>query len=78
MVEPWDDTMVNINTTSLHPQLLLLDFTSRGTKFLEVINIPSLEEWIQNSDGSPLPVTAMVSLLEFLVVTSKYQTCYIL
>ena len=43
-----------------------------------MINIPSLEEWIQNSDGSPLPVTAMVSLLEFLVVTSKYQTCYIL
>jgi len=64
LVEPLDDTTVNFDTITLHPQLRSLNFLSQGTKFLEAINVPSLEEWIHNVDGGPLPVTAMVSLLK--------------
>ena len=41
-----------------------LDISSRRTKFLNAINVPSLEEWIHNTKDDPLPVMAMVSLLQ--------------
>jgi len=64
VAEPRDDDTVNFVPTILNSRLLSLNFTSRGTKFLDAINVPSLEEWVQNTDGGPLSVTAMVSLLE--------------
>ena len=63
LAEPWDDVTVEFGTT-IHPHLRSLDILSRGPKFLDAINVPSLEEWFHNTDNGPLPVTAMVSLLE--------------
>jgi len=62
--EPRDDDTVNFYTTTFNSRLRSLHFTSRGTKFLEAINVPSLEEWILDTDSGPLPVTVMVSLLK--------------
>jgi hypothetical protein len=31
---------------------------------LQAINVPSLQEWVQNTEDDPLPVTAMLSLLK--------------
>ena len=64
LVEPLGDTTVNFDTITLHPQLRSLKFLSQGTKFLDAINVPSLQEWTHNVDGGTLPVTAMVSLLK--------------
>jgi hypothetical protein len=63
LAEPLDEAAVEFGAT-FHPRLRSLAFTSIGTNFLEAINVPSLEEWIHNTDSGPLPVTAMVSLLE--------------
>jgi hypothetical protein len=62
-VEPWDDAMVDFGTT-IHPHLRSLNCSYSGTQFLNAINVPSLEEWIHNTGGDSLPVTAMVSLLK--------------
>jgi hypothetical protein len=53
-----------LGTTILHRRLRSLNSSYSGTRFLEAINVPSLEEWIHNTEGDPLPVTAMVSLLK--------------
>jgi len=61
-----DDATVDFGTTIL-PHLRSLDITSGGPNFLDAINVPLLEEWILSTHGwdrSPLPVTAMVSLLQ--------------
>jgi hypothetical protein len=62
-VTPGDDATVNLDTITLHSRLRSLKCSSEETTFLEAINVPALEEWIQNTDGGPLPLTAMVSLL---------------
>ena len=56
-----DDATVKLGTTILHQRLRSLDSSSTGTRFLEAINVPSLEEW---THSGPLPMTAMVSLLK--------------
>ena len=61
---PLDGATVNLDTTTHHSRLRSLDLASRKTEFLEMINVPSFEEWIQNTDGYPLPMTAMLSLLK--------------
>ena len=71
LAEPWpDDDTVNPGTTILHRELRSLNCSYSGTRFLEAINVPSLEEWVHNTEGDPLPVTAMVSLL-------KRSGCYL-
>ena len=64
LAEPWDDGTVNPGTTIFHRELRSLNCSYSGTRFLEAINVPSLEEWVHNTEGDPLPVTAMVSLLK--------------
>jgi hypothetical protein len=65
LVEPSDDPTVNVDTPILHPRLHSLHYTSSATKFLEAINVPSLEEWTLYLSCETLPpVTTMVSLLE--------------
>ena len=59
----WHDATVNFGTTIL-PHLHSLDISSGGPNFLDAINVPSLEEWIYHTCGNPLPVTAMLSLLQ--------------
>ena len=67
LAEPWDDAWgdatVNLGTT-IHPHLRSLDISYGGTTFLDAINVPSLEEWIHNTEGAPLPLAAMVSLIQ--------------
>ena len=60
----WDHSTDNLGTTTLHRRLRSLNSSYTGTRFLEVINVPSLEEWIHNTQGDSLPVAAMVSLLK--------------
>jgi hypothetical protein len=64
LLSPWDDAMVNHGTAILHRRLRSLYSSCIGTRFLEAINVPSLEEWTQCTFRAPLQVTAMVSLLE--------------
>jgi hypothetical protein len=64
LAEPWDDSMVNPGTTILHRRLRSLNSSYSGTGFLEAINLPSLKEWVHTTEGDPLSVTAMVSLLK--------------
>jgi len=63
LVRPQDDATFEFGT-AINPRLRWLDITSRGTKLLDAINVPSLEEWNHNTVGGPLPMTAMLSLLE--------------
>jgi hypothetical protein len=64
LAELWDDVTVNLGTTILHRRLRSLNSSCRGPQLFEAINVPSLEEWVHNTEYDPLPVTAMVSLLE--------------
>ena len=66
MAELWDnhDVTVNLGTIILHQRLRSLNSSYDGTRFFEAINVPSLEEWVHDIRGYPLPMTAMVSLLE--------------
>ena len=63
LARPWNEATVDFGTT-IHPHLRSLDISSTGTTFLDAINVPSLEKWIHNTEGAPLPVMAMVSLLQ--------------
>jgi hypothetical protein len=63
-VQLWRHATVNPGTTILHRRLRLLNSSYSGTRFLEAINVPSLEEWTHSTEDNPLPVTAMVSLLK--------------
>jgi hypothetical protein len=63
LAQLWDYTPVNLGTSILHQRLRSLNYENNRTGFLEAINIPSLEEWTYNTQGNPLPVTVMVSLL---------------
>jgi hypothetical protein len=56
---PWS-TLVQL---SIHTCVRYI-FHPERTKFLDAINVPSLEEWILQHCGDPLPVTAMVSFLQ--------------
>ena len=64
----WDDATLDLGTRTirmiLHRRLRSLNFSYTGTRLLEAINVPSLEEWTHSTRGDPLPVTAMVSLLQ--------------
>ena len=63
-VQLWRRATVNPRTTILHRRLRSLNSSYSGTRFLEAINVPSLEEWTHSTGDNPLPVTAMVSLLK--------------
>ena len=63
LAQPWDDDTVEFGTT-INSRLRWLDILSRGTNFLDAINVSSLEEWDHDTGGGPLPVTAMVALFE--------------
>jgi hypothetical protein len=64
LAELWNDSTVNPGTTILHRRLHSLNSSYSGTGFLEAINVPSLEEWVHNTEGNPLSVMAIVSLLK--------------
>lgn len=59
-----DDPTVNIDTFTAHPRLRSLNLSDKAAKFLNIIDVPSLEEWTHCSTGVRLPVNAMVSLLK--------------
>jgi len=63
LARPWNEAKEDFGLT-IHPHLRELDISSRGTTLLDAINVPSLEKWIHNTEGAPLPVMAMVSLLQ--------------
>ena len=63
LIEPEDDATVDFGQT-IHPHLRSLDISSEAIKFLNAINVPSLEEWIHSTSGGSLSVTVMVSLLK--------------
>ena len=63
LASPWREATAEIGTT-INPHLRSLNVSSRGTTLLDAINVPSLEEWIYNTEGALLPVAAMVSLLK--------------
>jgi len=54
---------VNVNTFIIHRRIRSLDLPAEVNDFLNMINVPSLEEWTQAWRGTSL-VTAMVSLLK--------------
>jgi len=60
---PWSEATGEFGTT-IHPHLRSLVTSSRGTTFLDAINVPSLKKWNHNTEGAPLPVAAMLSLLQ--------------
>ena len=64
LAELRDDAMVDLGTTILHRRLRSLNSSYSGTRLLDAINVPSLEEWTQNCILGPLQVTAMASLLK--------------
>ena len=63
LASPWSEATGDFGTT-IHPHLRSLDISSQGTTFLDAINVPSLEKWSHDTEGTPLPVAAMVSLLQ--------------
>jgi hypothetical protein len=65
IIEHFDEPTVNLDTTIiLHSRLRILLTGSGVTKFLNKINIPSLEEWNHHADSHPSHLlTTMVSLL---------------
>ena len=54
----------NVLETFIHSRLRTLDTSDGARKFLNRINVPSLEQWTHNHERGFLPVTAMVSLVE--------------
>ena len=62
-----DRPTVNVGSFIIHPRIRSLDLPAEAGKFLDMINVPSLEEWTQEACSDTiraLPVTAMVSLLK--------------
>ena len=60
-----DEPMISIQTPILHPQLRSLNLTTYNLKnLMDAINLPSLEEWTQNTCRENLPLAAMLSFLE--------------
>ena len=64
MYEPQENEDIGFINPILHPRLRSLDLSTDCLQHvLEVINVPSLEEWEQDRGGEPR-VAAMLSLLE--------------
>ena len=62
-----DRPTVNVGSFIIHPRIRSLRLPAEARKFLNMINVPSLEEWTQEACGDTvqaLPMTAMVSLLK--------------
>ena len=64
MYEPQENEDIGFINPILHPRLHSLDLSTDCLQHvLEVINVPSLEEWTQDRGGEPR-VAAMLSLLK--------------
>jgi hypothetical protein len=58
---------ISVQNPILHPRLRSLELSTFHFEphyILDLINLPSLEEWTQNMNGIRLPVAAMLSFLE--------------
>jgi len=57
--------MVHVEASVIHPRIRSLKLPVEATRnFLNMINLPILEEWTQDAGCDTPPVTAMVSLLQ--------------
>ena len=73
MYERHDNDDIGLNPI-LHPQLCSLNLSTSSKKLLDTINLPSLQEWIQDTRGRNLAVeaTACCPFLSDHGVPSKY------
>jgi len=73
-VMPEEDPRFPDDTTILHPRLRSLYFSFSATHFLEMINVPSLEDWTHDVGSNPLSATILVSLFERSSCSLKFLT----
>ena len=59
-----DGPTVHVDSSIIHPRIRSLGLPVEAINLLNMINVPTLEEWTQDACGSTLPATAMVSLLQ--------------
>jgi len=59
-----DGPSLNVDSFIIHSRICSLDLPAEANFFLNMINVPSLEEWTQDAEGDTLPVMTMVSLLK--------------
>jgi hypothetical protein len=72
------DSPMIVQTPVLHPQLRSLHLTTYTLKnLLDAINLPSLEEWTQNTCRETPPLAAMLSFLERSGCLLKLLTLHI-
>jgi len=60
----WYGPMFDSNTVIIHPQLRLLNSVHDADDFLDIINVPSLEEWTHTMDNGQPDCVTMISLLK--------------
>jgi hypothetical protein len=58
-----DNDEISLNPI-VHPRLHSLNLSTPSKEFLDTVNLPSLQEWIQNTRGGHLPLGAMLSFLK--------------
>jgi len=59
-----DESMVHVDVLIIHPRIRSLHLPVDAKDFLNMLNVPSLEEWTQDADDDTLLVPAMISLLQ--------------
>jgi len=59
-----DGSIAHVNSFIIHPRIRSLNLPIEARDFLNMINVPFLEEWTQHVNGDTFLVTAMVSLLQ--------------